>query len=155
MGKKIMFFEPTKTQQHEAMNMDINAIMSRYNKTKMAPISKCNPLYGDFTNVNSYHEALNKVINIQNEFMALPGHIKRRFSQNPEKLMQFLDDPENIHEAIELGLVERPENYRPPEKKKEPIDPEKINEKVATEILSIIRKRKKENDQENGGVDNS
>jgi phage internal scaffolding protein len=140
MGKKISYFKPTKTQQHEANNMNINEIMSRYNKTKMAPVTYCTPQYGDFSKVNDYHTSLNKVINIQNEFMELPANIKKRFKNNPANLINFMNDNENYHEAIELGLIEKPENYYPPVKEDKASVEERID-KIEKEAKDWIEKR--------------
>jgi hypothetical protein len=39
--------------------------------------------------------------------MALPADLRARFSNNPEELINFLDNPENKDEAIRLGLLDQ------------------------------------------------
>ena len=39
--------------------------------------------------------------------MALPAQIRSRFENDPAKLIDFLDNSENLDEAIKLGLVSK------------------------------------------------
>lgn len=72
------------------------------------------PMYVNFTG-KSYHDMLCQVQEIQGHFAALPSKVRRRFANNPEQLLKFLEDPENLTEAIQLGLVQ--EEDLPDEKK--------------------------------------
>ena len=38
--------------------------------------------------------------------MALPAKIRARFDHDPNALLQFLNDPINRDEAIEIGLID-------------------------------------------------
>lgn len=77
------------------------------------------PMFMDLYNVPEYHEALNQVTKVNQDFARLPAKIRNRFQNSPTKLVEFCQDKENLIEAIDLGLV--PESARP--KPKEPSTP--------------------------------
>ncbi|NBN98545.1 MAG: hypothetical protein EBV19_04795, partial [Flavobacteriia bacterium] len=99
--------EPSLAQQHFKDECDINTILQRFNITGMLPESPLSPRYGDFTGINDYHTALNRVMAAQDEFELLPAQIRARFDNDPSKLIEFLEDETNRPEAEELGLVEK------------------------------------------------
>jgi phage internal scaffolding protein len=77
----------------------------------MLPESPLSPRYGDFTGIGDYHTALNQVIAAEDEFMSLPATLRARFENDPAQLIEFLDNPQNKDEAVQLGLV----NIKPAE----------------------------------------
>jgi phage internal scaffolding protein len=97
--------DATLAQQHFKDECDINNILRQFNVTGLLPESPLSPRYGDFTGISDYHSALNQVIAAEDEFMALPAQIRSRFDNDPAKLIDFLENPENKDEAIKLGLV--------------------------------------------------
>lgn len=101
--------EPTRTQQHQASQVDIKSIMARARLTGQMPTPSSKLYYGDFTQVGSYQECLNKVIDAQNAFNTLPAKIRDRFQNDPQQLLSFLNDPKNDKEAAQLGLINQPE----------------------------------------------
>lgn len=60
----------------------------------------------DLPEVMDYQEALNVVIKAGEAFDELPGNIRRRFDHNAVEFLQFMNDPENFDESVELGLRE-------------------------------------------------
>lgn len=94
------------TQQHQKDQADINYILEQFNVTGILPISPISPQYGDFTGVGDYQSAMNAVIAMEDEFMALPAGIRSRFENNPELLLDFLSNEKNREEAIKLGLID-------------------------------------------------
>jgi phage internal scaffolding protein len=105
--------EPSRTQQQFAEEADINNIIARYERTGILvdPLidRRGQPMYGDFSNIDSYFEAQLKVAQAKQLFEALPAKIRDRFGGDAGKLLAFVEDPENREEAIELGLIEKPE----------------------------------------------
>ena len=99
--------EPTLAQQHFKDECDINNILRQFNVTGMLPEAPLSPRYGDFTGISDYHTALNAVIAAEDEFMALPANLRARFQNDPENLINFLDNDANKEEAIKLGLVDQ------------------------------------------------
>lgn len=79
------------------------------------------PMYGDFTNIGSYQECLERVLAIDEHFMSLPAAVRDRFRNKPSELFDFLSDEKNRDEAVKLGLLS----------KKEPTLDEKIGNVLA------------------------
>lgn len=99
--------DATLTQQHFKDETDINNILRQFNITGLLPQSPLSPRYGDFTGISDYHSALNAVMAAESEFDGLPAQIRARFNNNPEELIEFLANNENLDEAISLGLVDK------------------------------------------------
>lgn len=96
---------PSKAIQSEKDSSDINFIVERFGITQMVPIGPKLPEYGDFDEINDYQSALNAVRVAGEEFMQLPAKLRSRFDNDPQKLLEFLDNPENKDEAVKLGLT--------------------------------------------------
>jgi len=98
--------DPSLAQQHMKDECDINVIVERFGVTGELPTSPIPPQYGDFSGVTDYHTAINAVRASEEAFMALPAKIRARFDHDPNALLQFLNDPINRDEAIEIGLID-------------------------------------------------
>lgn len=102
--------KPSKTQKHMQDQCDVNLIMKKYPKVQQdrflrSPLSNAGGAYLDLINVGDYQESLNLVLHAQEAFQTLPAEIRKRFGNNPQELIQFLENPNNRDQAIELGLV--------------------------------------------------
>lgn len=97
-------FEPTRTQQHQADETDINLIVKRYMQTGILPQTALAPLYGDFSEPMSFHEAQNRIRAAQEAFMLIPPEIRARFDNDPGKFVAFAEDPANEDELVRLKL---------------------------------------------------
>lgn len=130
-------FEVTQTVQADASECDINKIMSRALNTGIMPhVSTKSPLYGDFTKITNFRDALHMVRDAQTEFMKIPAKTRLRFGNDPQALTQFVLDPGNREEAIELGLIEKPAEkppQKPAEKPPEPV--KKPGKKTTTTVV--------------------
>ena len=100
-------------QAHRA-DADINRIMARWVATRHLPsLEKRAPMYGDFTEVPSFQEACDLVSEMKQSFSELPASIRRRFDNNPQTLLNWIQDPGNLEEGRELGIFE-PEVFEEP-----------------------------------------
>lgn len=98
--------EPSMTQQQFKEMSDINRIMKKYHKGEMVTYLNRNPgKFGDFSKMPSYPDALQTVIDAQESFMTLPSGVRKRFDNDPAKVIEFISDSKNYDEAITLGLV--------------------------------------------------
>lgn len=89
---------------------DINLILKKYASTGVAPTNSKSPMYGDFSNVPSdLLEAATMVQEAQESFRQLPSAVRKRFANDPFRLVDFCSDPGNYDEAVRLGLVSSPE----------------------------------------------
>jgi len=108
--------EPTMTIQSERDNCDLNVIVNRYLKTGvMSNLRTDQPIYGDFSHVNDYQSAMIAVREANEQFMELPALIRKRFNNDPHELLLFMGNPNNRSEAIELGLVPKPQADQMPQ----------------------------------------
>lgn len=102
------------TVQAAANECDINQIIEKFERTGlMTHVSDRVAKYGDFSEVVDYQTALNMVHRAEEMFMELPVKLRNRFENDPLKMVEFLQDPQNAQEAVELGLVERKEVVEP------------------------------------------
>nr|QJB19807.1 MAG: internal scaffolding protein [Microvirus sp.] len=107
----VKFKKPSLTQQHFKDECDINCIMDRYASTGVLTngLSTRAPIFDDFSVTFDYHSAKNKMIEAEMLFMELPARVRDAFENNPENLLRFIANEENREEAIELGLISRPQ----------------------------------------------
>lgn len=107
---KIYCDEPSLTQQSPKDECDINCIVERAKRG--ADLSKLQraavPMYGDFTNLPSYRDALLMVNKARAMFAALDARVRERFANDPGRMLDFLADESNREEGIKLGLIEAP-----------------------------------------------
>lgn len=109
----ILCKEPTLTQQQFLEESDINFIADRYGLTGEMPQVQQLPSYGDFTGIYDFQSAQNSVRRATEQFMTLPAKLRAKFDNQPQKLLAFLEDPDNRAEAEFLGLVNKPEETIP------------------------------------------
>lgn len=98
--------EKSLTVQSEKDNCDINVLMARYEKSGVLPVMNRPPVYADVFDIPSFQESLETVIAAQNAFDSLDAKVRDRFNNDPAKLIEFLAEEDNYHEALKLGLVE-------------------------------------------------
>lgn len=97
----------TRTQQQFQDQTDINKIMEQYVKTgTLTHIRNATEgVYADLSNLPSYEEAMRTIIAADDAFKDIPAPVRQRFGNDPQQLMDFLNEPKNHDEAIELGLM--------------------------------------------------
>lgn len=102
--------------QSDAEEADINVLARRFGLTSDVNYHPSDGDYdpsmasafGDFSTAGSFHEALQAQLDAREAFMALPARVRRRFENDPGVLLDFLADPNNRSEAVELGLLTAP-----------------------------------------------
>lgn len=116
----------SRTRQADALASDINAIMDRYVHHGVLPSQNAaRPRYGDFSSGLDYHAALLKVQSAEDEFMALPAHVRRYVDNDPGRFLELVHDPERRDELVELGLVEEQLPAEPAEPDPQPAPAER------------------------------
>lgn len=104
----IVFPDPkeTKAQQHFKDECDINIIMKKYKRSGLIDhVNRYQGTYSDLSNPVDYQTAMQIVIDAQEAFESLPGNIRKRFGNDPEEFLQFVNDEANIDEMRSLGLL--------------------------------------------------
>lgn len=95
-----------RTKQEFAEDADINNIMRRFLAQGTVPHLPMGPgMYGDFSQINTYQDAVNAVHLAGDLFDALPSRIRTRFRNDPAYLVDFMSDDKNRAEAEKLGLI--------------------------------------------------
>lgn len=97
------------TQQHLADDADINLLVKRYVETGLFPNQRTDPpSFQDVSDASTYQEAKNAVLRAEQSFNNLDPYIRKRFDNDPAKLLSFVDDPKNGDELIKMGLRTAP-----------------------------------------------
>lgn len=93
------------TEQQYKDTCDVNKIIQKYDKHGLIThVSSIEAKYGDMTGAD-YKTAMDLVVNMRTMFNELPSEIRKRFDNSPEKYLNFMEDPANRKEAIDLGLI--------------------------------------------------
>lgn len=111
---RIVISEPSLTKQSFAKEADINTIVGRVIKGGIVPQGDRKPQYGDFVGLD-YRAMQDRIAQVNQSFAELPSDLRRRFDNDPQALLDFIGNPENEAEAVELGLLPTFEQNTPPE----------------------------------------
>ncbi len=101
--------EDSLVQQQFAESTRVRNILDKFMRTGMIDSNPLPPRYEDVSEVQDYQSAMNLLVNVQGHFDALPSKIRDRFGNDPEKYLAFINDPNNLDEAVELGLLQKSE----------------------------------------------
>lgn len=115
---------PGRTKESMRDSVDINLMMSRFNQTGVFPeLQGGLGSFGDFSDMPDFQTQQNRVIEAEENFLTLPLPIRTRFHNDAALLIEFLADPANVEESIEMGLRPKAGSNpvpTPPEAEKEP-----------------------------------
>lgn len=90
----------TLVQQHLAVDADINTIVRRFGLTREMPAGIAGGVFGDFSGIHDYEDALAAVERAERGFMSLPADVRERFGNDPAQLIQLAHDlPQELFEA--------------------------------------------------------
>lgn len=95
-------------QQQFKEECDINTIIERFGLAYQMPAGTRMPQYGDFTGIESYHDACNAIATAGESFDLLPASVRTRFQNDPGQFVDFMLNEKNRDEAIALGLIPKP-----------------------------------------------
>lgn len=125
--KGLTFPDDGRTDQSFAKSSDINNIMAQFERTgDLVSRATTAGSYGDFSGVSDYHTSLLQLRQASAAFEDLPAHIRKRMGNDPQTFLDFVEDPENHAEGVELGLFDpKPKETEtvPPAPDPEPTDP--------------------------------
>lgn len=101
-------FGPSMADQSFAEESDVNYIMRRMLNTGQAPVSRGPGVFADITEISDLMGAFEIVRTAEKMFQDLPSAVRNKFSNNPLVLEEWLANPANRDEAVELGLMKAP-----------------------------------------------
>jgi len=111
----------SRTKQAMKDECDVNKIMEKFQRTgAVSHFSKHAPQYG-MANSMQLAEALNIVTEARSMFAELPSSLRTRFNGDPGEFLDFVQDPANAAEMVDLGLAVPRETWT---EKTEPAAPE-------------------------------
>jgi|TARA_A100001015_G_C15036330_1_gene736451 phage internal scaffolding protein len=103
------WFETTgesMTQQHFAEESEINNILRSHDRNGVIEhIHRGNAIYGDFSNITDFSDALDQIREAQQEFLNVPSEIREKFQNDAGQFFKFASDPNNLDELIKMGLA--------------------------------------------------
>lgn len=106
----------SRTIQSEKDVCDVNKIVAKFKTTGlMTNVRRDQPQFGDFSDVCDFQTAMIRTQEAEEAFMSLPALIRKRFSNDPAELLDFLGNEENRAEAISLGLIASPQDGKDPQ----------------------------------------
>lgn len=109
-----LVFVPGRTKQSFRKEVDINTIVAKAAKTGLVDWVNANQAqYGDFTEVKTFHEAQNMIINAEAQFQSLPAEIRKHFDNDAGTFLEVASDPKNHDEMVKLGLAEAKPKVEP------------------------------------------
>lgn len=101
----ITFTEPSMTLQSAAPECDIYNILNQFNTTGIVThVASGTPQYSDVSEVPDYQAAMEIIMTAEEQFSALPSHVRREFDNDPCKMLEFIQNPDNYKRGVELGL---------------------------------------------------
>lgn len=78
------------TQQHFAEEVDINTIMRRFGATGQVAQFMSEGAYGDFTGIEDYDGALERIGRVDEAFMKLPAEVREQFGNDAGNLVRMV-----------------------------------------------------------------
>lgn len=85
-------------------------MMSAYQRSgDLVPISASLAMYGDFSEIGDFRQAMDRINAGKTAFMQLPAEVRSMVDNDPHKYIEWINDPENVAKAIELKLLDPPD----------------------------------------------
>lgn len=109
LGIKVITPEETKTQQQYAEGTKIKNLFKKYGLSGLISQNIGEPMFDDFTEIPSYMEAQHRIAKANSQFEMLPAKVRAEFNNDPAQMLDFLQKSENKEKAIELGLIQKPQ----------------------------------------------
>lgn len=97
--------EPSLADQSYKEEVDVNRILAKYIKSgDETLLQKRQGQYADISNIQDLQTSLSQVQEAQEAFETLPAELRRKLNHSPVEFINYLQNPANDAEAIELGL---------------------------------------------------
>lgn len=103
--------KPSLTQQEFKESCDINNILAKFSVQAQAlgvDPSQLMPqdqgTYGDFSNLDDFQTAQNKIAFLNDQFSNLPSNVRRKFGDDLNTFIGAISDPSRIDELGEMGV---------------------------------------------------
>jgi len=94
------------TKKEFAADCDINRLVNKYLVTGQNP-PQTTGVFNDVSELGDYKESLEFVMKAQEDFTKLNSNVRNEFNNNPQELIEFLEDNKNFPKAVKLGLISK------------------------------------------------
>nr|QJB21017.1 MAG: internal scaffolding protein [Microvirus sp.] len=97
------------TQQSFKDECDINILLAKFAVTGQLPDNVRVPQFVDFEDTFDFQSSMNVLRAAEEAFASMPANVRDRFANDPGRLVEFANNPDNYDEAVRLGLaIKRP-----------------------------------------------
>lgn len=114
----------SKTQTQFGEDHKTDVMIKKFLKTGRISVQN-GPLMAGMDGA-SYHENMNRLVDIEQAFMKVPSEIRDKFQNDPGHFMDFVNDEKNYDECVKLGILE-PKKAQEPQKV-QVVNSEKVEE---------------------------
>lgn len=97
---------PVRTKQGDTAAADAEALVRRWLHGEPITGTAKQPSYGDFSNAESFHEAMIRVTEAEAAFMELPAPVRRLSDNDPGKFLDLVHTDEGRALLREAGMRE-------------------------------------------------
>lgn len=104
--------DPSKTQQHDEHDANINNIVATYMRTRTIEGHNKPPINSDFTMITSMQDAMQLIVDARESFMEQPAQVRAKFDNDPAKFVDFCSREENRDAMRQMGLLSEEEMAR-------------------------------------------
>ena len=104
-SKSVIDTGPTLTEQAHKNETDMNFILRDYARIGLIRHSRENEGKYDDISVQDYQSAMFVVAEANSMFEELPSSIRKRFKNDPTQFLEFVQNPNNLSEMKELGML--------------------------------------------------
>lgn len=100
-------FEPSIVDESKLAETDLNVLVRRW--MAGAPQPEFVPgQFGDVSEMTSFQEVQDTLIEVRSAFMQLPPDVRERFANDPVRFADAVVDPSRREELVQLGLFAPP-----------------------------------------------
>lgn len=98
-------FSPSLTEQAHKNQCDIHRIIGKYKKSGlMTHVNAMEGKYADYPNSLDFQLMQVKIATAKSMFETIPSHIRAKFKNDVGQFLDYVTNPENRQEMIELGF---------------------------------------------------
>lgn len=97
------------TDQSQKDKCDVNKIMAHALKTGEIPhLRESEGRFVDVSETQSFHDAMNIVAQTNSLFAEYPAELRKDFNNDPAQFLEFINNPDNYNEMVDMGLIPAP-----------------------------------------------
>ena len=100
---------PSRAKQEFKGESDVNNIVAMYKKGSPLPLQIRQGQFADVTQLGDYKTAVDALLEAEQVWATLPQTVKTAAGGTVASFLDFVNDPANADQLIELGLVAGPD----------------------------------------------